>query len=564
MGNKLEKAIDSWTEYIHGIKCIHIPNEQGLSIIMAIVHSKLGDNCVVVKYENLKDKLNELDNLIQNKESEIKDWKNKYNKINNKNLELGLKNKLSTDRQKLINEILKQSLINTPEINKHTENIKELIEKLSKKEELKKNVSEKLENIIKEKSKIENKVNHLNIVLVGKTGVGKSTLINKALEYDKEESLETSFGKPCTMGEPQYHTSKKVSLLRLADSRGIEIDRYGIEQVFNSINNFITQKLENGISDEFVHCIWYCITGTRLEDIEINTLKKLANVYKSKNIPIIMVYTQALSEENQKLMENLIKENCNFQFDFIAVLAKKERIGGFEINPFGIDKLIEISILRAKEAVKTTLIENCIFQGKKSIKDNLKIINTDINSFIEKELKNKLKIMNAGKSTDEISDDLKNLLFSLICNNFYLKQKNILSNESLQIINDFSNRFISDNFKEFNIKFNGINNKIISLINDKCPSNSLNCNLRKNIIEKFITEERDVFFDKMWMDYAKKLLNSFFALCGDLLKKNSKNIYNEIPETQEFKDFIDEIVGCDFDEIKNNLNKNQINKYQCD
>ena len=38
-----------------------------------------------------------------------------------------------------------------------------------------------------------------------------------------------------------------------------------------------------------------------------------------------MVYTQALSEENQKLMENLIKENCNFQFDFIAVLAKKRK-----------------------------------------------------------------------------------------------------------------------------------------------------------------------------------------------------------------------------------------------
>ena len=233
MGNKLEKAIDSWTEYIHGIKCIHIPNEQGLNYIHGIPYitaqnlvmpKEFNDcYCVVVKYKNLSDKLNELDNKIQNKESqnctlenkynecsnelnrskitienkeseikkwkikyneclkelnlaketiknkvsEIEKWKNKYNEcsneLNNKNLEileLGLKSKLSTERQKLINEMLKQSLINTPEINKHTENIKELIEKLSKKEELKKNVSEKLENIIKEKSKIENKVNH--------------------------------------------------------------------------------------------------------------------------------------------------------------------------------------------------------------------------------------------------------------------------------------------------------------------------------------------------------------------------------------------------------------------
>ena len=228
--------------YIHGIPYITAQN-------FGMPEGFNDGYCVVVKYKNLSDKLNELDNKIQNKESQNCTLENKYNEcsneLNNKNLEileLGLKSKLSTERQKLINEMLKQSLINTPEINKHTENIKELIEKLSKKEELKKNVSEKLENIIKEKSKIENKVNHLNIVLVGKTGVGKTTLINKVLEYDKEESLETSFGKPCTMGEPQYHTSKKVSLLRLADSRGIEIDRYGIEQVFNSINNFITQK----------------------------------------------------------------------------------------------------------------------------------------------------------------------------------------------------------------------------------------------------------------------------------------------------------------------------------
>ena len=217
------------------------------------------------------------------------------------------------------------------------------------------------------------------------------------MNFDKEESLPISFGKPCPLGEPQYYTSKKISLLRLADSRGIEINNYGIEQVFNSINNFITQKLECGISDQFVHCIWYCITEARLEDIEINTLMKLTNIYKSKNIPIIMVYTQALSDVKQKLMENFIKENCTFQFDFIPVLAKKEKICNIEINSFGIDKLIETSILRAKEAVKTTLIENSTFQTKQLIKDNLQIINTHIDYFMENELKNKLKIMNVGK-----------------------------------------------------------------------------------------------------------------------------------------------------------------------
>ena len=49
--------------------------------------------------------------------------------------------------------MLKQSLINTPEINKHTENIKELIEKLSKKEELKKKCFRKIRKYHKRKIK---------------------------------------------------------------------------------------------------------------------------------------------------------------------------------------------------------------------------------------------------------------------------------------------------------------------------------------------------------------------------------------------------------------------------
>ena len=39
----------------------------------------------------------------------------------------------------------------------------------------------------------------------------------------------------------------------------------------------------NNVND-FVHCIWYCITGTRLEQIEIDTLIELSRIYKSNSI----------------------------------------------------------------------------------------------------------------------------------------------------------------------------------------------------------------------------------------------------------------------------------------
>ena len=85
-----------------------------------------------------------------------------------------------------------------------------------------------------------------------------------------------------------------MPLLRLDDSTGVKLNQYGIEKLSEDIQDFMNEKLKSGIPEEFVHCIWYCITGTRFEDIEINILKKLNFIYKSNFIPIIIVYTQAL------------------------------------------------------------------------------------------------------------------------------------------------------------------------------------------------------------------------------------------------------------------------------
>ena len=40
-------------------------------------------------------------------------------------------------------------------------------------------------------------------------------------------------GEPCTKGEPKYYESKKVPLLTLADSRGIEKSEYGMHELNN-------------------------------------------------------------------------------------------------------------------------------------------------------------------------------------------------------------------------------------------------------------------------------------------------------------------------------------------
>ena len=153
------------------------------------------------------------------------------------------------------------------------------------------------------------------------------------------------------------YESETEPLLRLADSCGIEKAEYEMEVLSKSIRTFIKNQLDSAYPDYFVHCIWYCITGTRLEQSEIDTLKELSRIYKSDSIPIIVVYSQALSKQKIEEMEKFIKDN--FTHDFVPVLAIKEIIINNlpPIKPYGIDKLKEISILRAKEAVKSSCYE---------------------------------------------------------------------------------------------------------------------------------------------------------------------------------------------------------------
>ena len=66
-------------DYVHGIQCIHVPEHApsiGFSpeeIFLTKARDKLGNNCVIVGYKSLEQKLNELDNKIQNKE--LQNWR---------------------------------------------------------------------------------------------------------------------------------------------------------------------------------------------------------------------------------------------------------------------------------------------------------------------------------------------------------------------------------------------------------------------------------------------------------------------------------------------------------
>ena len=317
-----------------------------------------------------------------------------------------------------------------------------------------------------------NDIKHLNIILIGPTGVGKSTLINSILELTDEKAAKTQSGKPCTT-EPKSYESDDISL-RLIDTRGIEKDNYGVNEVVNFTQEYIKKCIEKGDPDGFIHCIWYCTNGTRLENIEMDCLKKLSEFYNNSNLPIIVVYTRAIEENQYKELEEIVKKEGK-DFGYIPIIAKSISTKKGLLKPMNLEELKIMSIERAKNAIKSACFSALKENVYKKIKEDL-IKNSNTLKTLIFNVNKKLNNLNEKTTNEQMNEIITNIVIEIIKK--YLsseeqkfqiseigisKIKNFVNDYLLQCLNIYTNcleKIINEKAKEYSQELNDLQNEV--------------------------------------------------------------------------------------------------------
>jgi len=180
----------------------------------------------------------------------------------------------------------------------------------------------------------------LNIIVAGKTGVGKSTLINAVF---RENLAETGMGKPVTTHMRKI--SKKDFPLSIYDTRGFELGKDAQKEVKQEVLETIRQSLALKDVNKAIHCIWYCINtaSNRIEQEEIDWLKDFSRENHLTQVPVIIVLTQSFSRKKAQELRNMILDENIDVVQVVPVLAQDYEIDEeYVAKAFGLDVLIRV------------------------------------------------------------------------------------------------------------------------------------------------------------------------------------------------------------------------------
>ncbi len=130
-----------------------------------------------------------------------------------------------------------------------------------------------------------------NVLVIGSSGVGKSTLINAVLGEDRAEA---GWGTTGTTKALSIYESEKIPF-RIIDTIGFEPSFIKEHKAANAVKKWSKACAKEGHEDNQINVIWFCVDGTssKLFPKHIENLTRATAMWMT--VPVIVVITKSYS-----------------------------------------------------------------------------------------------------------------------------------------------------------------------------------------------------------------------------------------------------------------------------
>ena len=429
------------------------------------------------------------------------------------------------------------------------EKLGELFDRLFEYENCMEKIHKKFMNIIKTTFKPK-ELEKMNFIVIGTSGVGKSTLIN---EIFGEQLAKEGMGKRTTIESKRYE-SKLVPFISLLDTMGTEIGTgHKLVDVLKETLDEIINKLDKNDPNEHVHCIIYCTSSNRFFEDELDVILKLREKYDGKKLPIVIVYTRATKDEEAENAKKTINEFLTkhgeslsddiFGITFIKVNAREEKFDNlgdvFYKASFGLPHLMSTCIKKGEKSYRYAIKSSLIQIGKNSIKEYME-------NMYEKLTNNNYFNYLAEKYEPNFSDYISFCFYKMTD----IDEQKGISKKELQIL------------KKYLIRHNLFIDNSLSVVKcmlcNKIPKNPLKCDFCKSEICKscYLNQvKNNGYYECKLCEQAKFLDNEN----NEYINKMKDDNINDTNEIYEEKNKIE-----NEEDNYNNINiKNVLTKKKC-
>lgn len=201
-----------------------------------------------------------------------------------------------------------------------------------------------------------------NVLVIGNSGVGKSTLINAVLG---EEKATTGWGNSGTTDHLEIYENDEIPF-RIIDSVGFEPSFFKKKKAIDDVKKWSKNSAKNGNEDSKIDIIWFCVEGTSRK-LFPDTIKSLSSATAMwESVPVIVAITKSYSEPERKINVEMVQNAFAKQKRYsknlkkvIPVVAQDYVINDSSyVEPVGITELIEAT-------------NNFLPEGKKAADDDI-------------------------------------------------------------------------------------------------------------------------------------------------------------------------------------------------